>query len=81
MFLSRCGFAPERPDQLREALLAHVRDNDVSHARQTEFGITHEVEGALDIPSGRRVFVRTVWSCDIGKEAPRLITLVPRQKG
>lgn len=77
-FLSRFGFALDRLDELRQAFLAHARENDISGSYQTGFGTMFEIDGALPSPDGRNPFVRVVWMQDNGEPAPRLITMVPK---
>ena len=77
-FLIAFGFAPERPDEAREAFLEHALQNDVAGVQQTAFGTMYEIDGPLPSPDGRDPVVRVVWMQDIGAGAPRLITMVPR---
>ncbi len=76
-FLLRFGFVVERPDALRQALIAHAVANEISRSRTEYFGVIFEIEGPLSTPDGRDPYVRTVWMLDTGAAAPRLITLVP----
>lgn len=79
-FLMAFGFAPERPDEAREAFLEHARQHEVSTSQQNRFGTIFEVEGPIPSPDGRNPEVRTVWMIDQGASAPRLITMVPLRR-
>jgi hypothetical protein len=37
----------------------------------------YEIRAAIQTPSGRQVFLRSIWQIDLGATAPRLITLYP----
>ena len=80
-FLLRFGFSMDRLDELRNALLSHVRDLEVTATQLSKFGTIFEVEGALECPDGRNPIVCSVWMIDVGAMSPRLITMVPRAKG
>ena len=79
-FLERFGFAGERLEELRRALLLQAQGNAISASRKTDFGTIFEIEGALPSPDGRNPFVRTVWMIDDDATAPRLITMVPMRR-
>ena len=79
-FLIAFGFAPERPDEVRAAVLEHARQHEVSGSQQSRFGTIFEIEGPMPSPDGRNPEVRTVWMIDQGASAPRLITMVPLRK-
>jgi len=76
-FLISHGFDRADLAGLREALLRHGRDNDVADSEVTAFGVKHRVDGPLRTPTGRVVWVRTVWQVDAGQTGPRFVTLKP----
>ncbi len=48
------------------------------HARrETTYGMRYEIRAAIQTPSGRQVFLRSIWQIDLSATAPRLITLYP----
>jgi hypothetical protein len=77
-FLLRFGFAISNSDQLRQALLDHVRMYDVAATHQNAYGVIYEVLGPLASPDGRNPVLKTVWMIDAGSSIPRFITVVPR---
>jgi hypothetical protein len=76
-FLLRFGFGLDAPDVLRQALLDHVRVNDVAAARPNAYGVLYEVFGPLTSPDGRNPLLKTIWMIDDGASIPRFITVVP----
>ena len=77
-FLIRFGFAPDRLEEARTALLGHARTIDISASTQDAFGTIFQLVGPLPSPDGRNPVVTTVWMLDTGATEPRLITLLPR---
>jgi hypothetical protein len=55
------GFNVDHPDELKGALLKHVRENPVTGARKTKTGTSHEVTGPLDTPAGQWNDIITAW--------------------
>jgi hypothetical protein len=39
----------------------------------------YTIEGVLETPDGRNPYVRTVWTVEIGSDAPRFVTAYPLQ--
>lgn len=76
-FFRSFGFAPDRWQVLAEALQEVARANLVKDEVVTEFGTNYVVEGEMETPVGRRVWVRTVWEITPEKPAPRLVTAYP----
>jgi len=76
-FFAEFGFKIEDWRVLADALLDHSRKNEVARESETGFGTRYTVEGELEIPSGRRPRVRTVWQLDKNLVAPRLISAYP----
>lgn len=76
-FLISHGFGHDDLETVRAALLRHGRENEVGASEHTAYGVKHRVDGPLPTPSGRVVFVRTVWQIDVGQKAPRFVTLKP----
>jgi hypothetical protein len=78
-FFVRFGFKPEAWEQLAEALTQHASDNEVTTQRQTVFGVSYVIDGALPCPDGRQPLVRVVWFIDLGSDVPRLVTAYPHE--
>jgi hypothetical protein len=76
-FFTGFGFRLEAWELLAEALREHGRTQEVVGTRETAFGRRYTVEGELNTPGARRPRVRTVWQCDEGAVASRLISAYP----
>ncbi len=75
-FLIAHGFAATDLSAVRNALLDHIRSNDVTEEESTTFGVKYRIDGPLRAPDAI-VWVRTVWQIDTGQTAPRFVTMVP----
>lgn len=76
-FFMSFGFRPEAWEVLRDALLSHIRDNDVTDSTVTQFGTKYRIDGALTAPDGRRPRVRTVWFAEQTGGSLRFVTAHP----
>lgn len=76
-FFLAFGFDGSRWPELREALLAHGRDNLVVRILPAAEGMRYIVEGPLSTPAGRAPRVRTVWTIHTGETLARFITAYP----
>ncbi|MDQ3509007.1 MAG: hypothetical protein M3494_13510 [Actinomycetota bacterium] len=79
-FFEAVGFSVEEAGVLREALLGHVRREEVRRTIETEFGVKYALEGTLESPDGRNPEVRSVWIEESGSDAPRFITAYPHRR-
>jgi hypothetical protein len=79
-FFVRFGFRPEEWEQLRDALMQHASDNDVTSQEQTILGVRYLIDGALRCPDGRHPLVRVVWFADFEDNVPRLVTAYPLER-
>ena len=73
-FFMRFGFRESAPDELVQALLAHVRDNAVADTDISAYGTKYRVDGPLASPDARDPLVSTVWMVLNGETIPRFIT-------
>ena len=73
-FFMGFGFKPDRPEELRDALLVLAKDNNVSSLQTSDHGTKYVIEGRLAAPDGRAPMVRTVWIVDAGASHPRFVT-------
>ena len=78
-FLEDYGFSAQDWRVLRDAVIAHVRGNDITASQRTRFGTRYEIDGPLPTPDGRAPIVRVVWFVEPQEGIPRLVTLVPRK--
>lgn len=76
-FLTRHGFDLSSPDVLIDAMLDHVRDNEIAHVQTSRYGSKFRVDGPLLTPDGRSPLVSTVWIIDADGTLPRFVTAFP----
>lgn len=76
-FLNRHGFDLSNPDVLIDAVLDHVRDNEIAEVQTSRYGSKFRVDGPLPTPDGRSPMVSTVWIIDAEGVAPRFVTAFP----
>jgi len=77
-FFKRVGFDQSNWDELRDALLLIVRENDAEEGDASEYGQKFLVLGRITGPSGRMAEVQTVWMIPADSDAPRFVTVYPR---
>jgi hypothetical protein len=78
-FLEGFGFHAKDWHLLRDALISHATENDITALQQTRFGTRYEIDGPLPTPDGRNPIVRVVWFVESRETIPRMVTLVPRR--
>ena len=71
------GFKLEFVDELRKALKKVATSNPVSKSFETEHGMKFVIEGLLETPDGRGIFLRTIWMIDPGGTIPRFVSAYP----
>jgi hypothetical protein len=76
-FFLRHGFTVADWQQLAQALLRHVRENEVVQAEETRHGTRYAVDGPLNALDGSVLNVRTAWYTDPGSDVPRFVTSHP----
>ena len=80
VFFLHFGFRVEDWRFLAEALLQHVRDNEVVESEETRHGTRYAVDGLLVSPDGAVLNVRSAWYIDPGSVVPRFVTAHPLPK-
>jgi len=76
LFVDVLGFRD--PWTLRAALLGHGRRHPVDSTSWSRYGVTYNVIGPLQGPSGRRVSrMLTAWIIEHGSNVPRNTTAFP----
>lgn len=75
-FFLAAGFRRDNPDTLRRALLELAASTDVSPI-PGRLGTKYVGVGDVLAPSGRRVWLRTVWVLDDDQPPPRFVTAYP----
>ena len=76
IFFSR-GFRPQRLNELRTALKNLAEVSEVTKTKETIHGMKYIVEGLLETPDKRGIFLRTVWMIDREGTIPRLVSAYP----
>ncbi len=76
-FFRTFGFAPERWEELADALVAQARQGALVSTLTLPDSTQYAVEGTLTTPDGRAPRVRTVWETRPETLPPRLITAYP----
>ncbi len=78
-FFLAYGFAPERWEELRDALIEHAATWPVAEVVVSPYGSRYLVRGALHTPSARSPWplVCSVWQADNNDIGARLITAFP----
>jgi hypothetical protein len=76
-FFKRFGFREDAPQELELALLAHVRNNQITDADTFAYGTKYRVDGPIVSVDGRNPDVTTVWIVRSGETAPRFVTAFP----
>lgn len=78
-FFEAYGFALERWEELRDALVEHATAWPVAEVVVSPYGSRFLVRGALRTPSGREPWplVCSVWQADNSDAGARLITAFP----
>ena len=79
-FFLSFDFSREQWTELKEALLLHAREHDISDQEETPFGRRYSIDGTMLAPSGDRLNVRTAWFIDKGDNVPRFVTAHPLKK-
>ena len=81
-FFMSCGFSPDHPELLMEALRDAADQGEVVRLIESPHGEKSVVDGWLSVHTeeSRRRSVRTIWIIDAGKDAPRLVTAYPGQE-
>lgn len=73
VFFSALGIGPADADWLRDAILAAIRETEVSSTEQTPYGTRIDVDVVLE-RAGRSATVRTGWIVRKSDSIPRLAT-------
>ena len=77
VFFIALGFAPDRWQALRDALLELGRAGDAVPGQASPFGLKFEIRATLHGPSGRQANVVTVWMVSSGQDFPHFVTAHP----
>lgn len=77
-FLAQAGFTQENPEQLKQAILDLVRDNEAIQDRVDEYGTYYRVEGQLQGVYGDLEVV-SIWQQQAIDQQIRFITLKPKR--
>ncbi len=73
VFLSSCGMTAENADDLHDALLDAVRNNEAIFGERDEFGQRYVIEFPINGPSGT-ASVRSAWIVRSNETFPRFVS-------
>ena len=79
--LIECGYSNHNWQQLGNDIRSAHLSSDVREVKEVAYGIRYIIIAPLMTPSGRQLYVKTIWQIDKGTDIPRLITLLPVTKG
>lgn len=71
------GYDPSDWQRLAEDLRRDHLSAEAESVKTTPYGTRFDIRAPVATPSGRTVFLRSIWQIDAGLSAPRLITLFP----
>jgi hypothetical protein len=78
-FLAQAGFFLSNPDMLERAIREMVANNDATEDGDNEYGTFFRVEGDLNGPNGRTLFVVLIWLQWKVDGTFHFVTLKPRK--
>lgn len=76
-FFLRCGFAADRPEGLRSALLEVAAEGRVAETESVPHGTKYVVDGEARTPEEVTIRLRTVWIILSDETRPRFVTAYP----
>ena len=76
-FFKRFGFRQDAPQELEQALLSHVRSNQIAVVDTLVHGTKYRVDGPIASPDGRNPDASTIWIVRAGEATPRFVTAFP----
>lgn len=71
------GFNEANVEQLAKLLLHIAQTSDVKNVRKFAYGTNYTVEGAIETPTGKVVYITTVWFIKTEKSRPSFVTAYP----
>jgi len=77
-YLARAGYTMETVDQLIADLRNQILPRDATFVRHTAFGEIHIIDAPLLGPSGRQIWIRTIWLKHALSGAVHFVTLIPQ---
>lgn len=75
-FFLGCGFTPEDPQAMIDALIAHAKAQG-AYSKPSPYGLKYIVEVPVETPARRPVMVCSVWMIEAGSTAPTFETAYP----
>ncbi|MEM8893206.1 MAG: DUF6883 domain-containing protein [Bacteroidota bacterium] len=76
-FLLNLGFNIEESEVLSAAIISLAINNELIGIEESQYGHKLLVDGKLMTPSGRAVFLRTVWFKRKNQDLTKLVTAYP----
>ncbi len=79
-FLALAGYTLERADSLLEDLRNQVLAQEAVEIENTPYGRLYQIHSKLTGPSGRSLWVRTIWMTEHLSGMTKFITLIPAKE-
>jgi hypothetical protein len=76
-FFTAFGFSLNDWEKLKNALIGHIADNEVTKVEDTPFGTRYVIEGAILTPDNRNPLLRSVWFIETEESIPKFVTAYP----
>lgn len=79
-FLARAGYTVDQAETLLNDLRAQVLSQQAEEIEVTAYGVQYQIQAKLTGPSGRSLWVKTVWLTEHLSGVTKFITLVPAKE-
>jgi hypothetical protein len=79
-FFLNQGFFIADWQELAEALKDLAQRNEVINVEKTPFGMRYVIDGKINSPNQRNLFIRTIWFIEHEKTIPIFVTAYPQQE-
>ncbi len=76
-FFRNNGFNETNVGKLEKALLSIALINEVDDRKETLYGVNYIIKGSMKSPSGKLIFIKTVWFIGSEEIVPRFVTAIP----
>lgn len=77
-FFRGVGYDEQHLPELEQDLLSLARREEVAEMVPSMHGTKYVIEGEVVTPTGRRVYIRTIWIVEPGGQGPRFVSAYPQ---
>lgn len=78
IFFKLHGFDQQRPKQFQNAIKSHFYVNlGTAISVETAYGIKILIQGPIETPIGKEVFIKSVWFQELNSDFVKLVTAYP----